>query len=139
MKTIMLLLLLVGVAHAQIPDNELTLGTVNCRWWATRNENWKLGYVLGFGEAAQYSGDKLTMAIMGDGVTYGEYVRGVDELCAVPENAILHAYRMIMIFTKKFQGVPADQINRELESDRKWFSAPPTPTKPAQKTGGKKQ
>jgi len=127
--------LAVRPAQAQIPDNQITHGLINCRYWEQRNESWKLGYVLGFGEAATYSGDQFTTVLMGGGITYEEFVRGVDALCSAPENGVIPAANMLGIFTEKFQGASEATIASRLETDRKWYSRPVPP----QKTGGKKQ
>jgi hypothetical protein len=81
----------------------------------------KLGYVMGFNEAAQLSGDVLEGAVIPE-PTYGECIEGVTNLCAAPENAVIPVYRMLFTFTQKFKGETEASINATLEGDRKFFS-----------------
>jgi hypothetical protein len=74
---------------------------------------------------------------MGDGITFGEFVRGVDELCADPANGILPILEITDIFTAKVHGASEAAIKARLERQREWYSRPVPP--PQQKTGGKQQ
>jgi|SRR6516165_10451115 hypothetical protein len=134
-----LVLVLVAVlpVHAQPPEAHYTHGFFNCRWWLASDHLMKLGYVSGFAEGTTLASDKDLNVVVSSKVTFGEYERGVDQLCAAPENATLPVYEMIFIFTKKFQGVPAATINSLMEWNRKYYNQPP-PDPPPQKTGGAK-
>ena len=101
----------------------------------------KIVYVMGWMNAASYSDDKYLQSTISSDPTYGEYRKGIDELCAVPKNAIIPVHVMIATFTRKFQGVAASLISSDLEFYRKFYSHPPEvpPVPPApQQTGGKK-
>jgi hypothetical protein len=122
-----------------MPATQLTEGNVNCRWWRLRGGDIKIGYVMGWIDAAVSSDNKLLLTGISTEITYGEYVRGIDALCAVPENGPIPALVMIGVFTRKFQGAPEATINAELEADRKFYSQTVPVPPPPQKTGGKQQ
>jgi hypothetical protein len=137
MRLILVTLLALGIASAQLPADHFSLGFVNCRGWHAMNSDMRLGYLIGWSDASRATADKDMQSSFSHGPSYGEYQKGVVELCAPPENAAIAVWGMITIFTKKVMGASEKDITFELEFDRQYFSQPLVPP-PPQQTGGKK-
>jgi hypothetical protein len=120
---IMLLLVLLATAlHAQIPPDlaqEYTMDMLNCRaWTADLIPSAKLGYVLGFRDAKTISGsEKLGWTT--SGATAGEAVKGLNKLCAAPENGAVPVPDMMLVFAEMFNGASEAYVNDLLETFRK--------------------
>jgi hypothetical protein len=123
MKHIVLALAFAGLTvglHAQIPPEEMTKDILNCRWWrALTSDGLKAGFVAGFYTAVIASTDITLIVSTRTPASYGETVKGLDGLCAVPENGPLPLHSMIIIFARKSRGDSEQEINEMLQGFRK--------------------
>ena len=116
--------------HAQNPPQQLTLGTVNCRWWLASELGVKLGFVIGFNAAKVLTHDQALTNYDNSEATNGDIVRGLDALCAVPENGNLPVHSALFAFVLQSKGTPKEKINIYLQETRKSYSSPGKEGKP---------
>jgi hypothetical protein len=131
-KTMLLLLLVVELPHAQLPPQEKTNGFVNCRWWLglTQEErvedlSIKGGYLMGLLDATALHASKEEGEEIFSHATIAEAARGIDVLCKAPENAQIPVHVMLRIFTAKFKGEREEQISARLATARRVYNGAP--------------
>ncbi len=115
-----LLLCTMLVASDDEPDK--TLGAFNGRFWQKCNAAVKTGFIVGFNSAMQASTtiSKQEVQKYTAGVSFGEMVKGVDQIYQTPENASLPIWVAIRIVVLKANGVPEDKIGETLVTEGIW-------------------
>jgi hypothetical protein len=99
------------------------MNALNGRFWQKCSLETKVGFVVGFDSAmhASVTMSKQELEKYGSKLSYGEMVKGIDQIYEKPGNdALLPIWVAIRIVTLKAKGVPEDKIAEALVADGVW-------------------
>jgi hypothetical protein len=127
-----LLVALVAVAgHAQLSDNQKTVGSINGRGWVDIPSAAKVYFIAGYCEASNWAAidtGPITAKCPAQ-VTYGEMVDGIDMFYRQhPEFMRLPVGMAMIFFRRKAEGVDPAEIEKAAAKAMAIWDAPaPTP------------
>lgn len=120
MRTICLLCLLPIPAFSQLPENQVTQGIINGRFWNTAPENAKVYVVVGYctgmaaSEGTNPLHDDCTKA------TYGEIREGLDTFYREPLNRAIPLPLAVHYFALKMLGTDPEAVEKLIVSARQF-------------------
>jgi hypothetical protein len=116
----LLILVLVGLAAAQIPDTHLTDGFLNCQFWnAIENPSMRVGIVMGHVELWDLAPRAMPGLPPLKGRSYGEMMNGITAVCSLLENGQLTIREALTLFAEKAAGETESEIESRPANFRK--------------------
>ena len=114
------LLLFCGSVWADDASDDDQLGRKNCRGWNQLTSSQALFYLVGLRDgilttAVLVSGAEQTVAFyFPDGSTFGEAQKGINQICAQPENSNISVIFAQKAFTLKAHGSKPQEVEEYL-------------------------
>ena len=120
MRMLLMLSMAVGL-FGQAPAEQYTGGALNCRFWNSMGHEEKSHFTLGYFEGVHFAevDAKIKIETLPRTATIGETVKGIDEICSVPENARIPINWDLALFNMKVQGASDARVRELTEQFRK--------------------
>jgi hypothetical protein len=118
MRWITLTLVYCTIAGAQVPTEDISSGSYNCRYWNNvLPESTRAYFIAGFGEGnTMFAGTEKKF--IWPNATNGEIVTGVTRICAQPENLRIWIWSAIAAFRDQLNGATQQAVEESLRRAR---------------------